>query len=115
MIDPFYRDAYVTLYQGDCRLILPEIKEVASIVTDPPYGINLQPRSGRTKVIVGDSKREAKSLLWTVAEYASRLAAENSNSFFFSSWSQVWFKDVLAEWFTVKGCIVWVKNCFGLG
>jgi site-specific DNA-methyltransferase (adenine-specific) len=36
---PFYRDDSVTLYNGDCRDILPDLEErsVAAVMTDPPY------------------------------------------------------------------------------
>jgi site-specific DNA-methyltransferase (adenine-specific) len=34
----------VTLYLGDCREILPSLPKVDAVVTDPPYGINWQPR-----------------------------------------------------------------------
>lgn len=37
--EPFYRDRLVTLYQGDCRDILPLLPtgEIDHVVTDPPY------------------------------------------------------------------------------
>jgi DNA modification methylase len=31
----------VTLYLGDCREILPTLGKVDSVVTDPPYGVNI--------------------------------------------------------------------------
>jgi site-specific DNA-methyltransferase (adenine-specific) len=34
----------ITLYCGDCREILPTLGKVDAVVTDPPYGINWQPR-----------------------------------------------------------------------
>lgn len=34
---PFYQDDAVTLYQGDCREILPELGPVDHVITDPPY------------------------------------------------------------------------------
>ena len=40
MLDPFYRDDYVTLYHGDCREILPRLGvKVDLVATDPPYNI----------------------------------------------------------------------------
>ena len=36
---PYYDHAGITIYHGDCREILPEIKADA-VVTDPPYGMN---------------------------------------------------------------------------
>lgn len=39
---PFYRDGLVTLYQGDCRDILPLLPgEVDHVVTDPPYSADV--------------------------------------------------------------------------
>jgi site-specific DNA-methyltransferase (adenine-specific) len=40
---PYYEDAYVTLWLGDCRLLLPSVAPVSSVslvVADPPYGID---------------------------------------------------------------------------
>lgn len=39
MIKPYYQDEWVTIYNGDCREILPEIPKVDLVLTDPPYGI----------------------------------------------------------------------------
>ena len=35
---PYYQDAHVTLYCGDCREILPELGKFDLLLTDPPYG-----------------------------------------------------------------------------
>lgn len=37
MIEPYYADESVTLYHGDCRGILPTLKPVDVVITDPPY------------------------------------------------------------------------------
>jgi len=37
---PFYQDDYITIYHGDCKIILPTLIGVRSIVGDPPYGMN---------------------------------------------------------------------------
>jgi DNA modification methylase len=39
-LEPYYQDDHATIYHGDCRDILPTLK-FDVIVTDPPYGINL--------------------------------------------------------------------------
>jgi site-specific DNA-methyltransferase (adenine-specific)/modification methylase len=31
----------ITLYLGDCRVILPSLPKVDAVVTDPPYGVNI--------------------------------------------------------------------------
>jgi site-specific DNA-methyltransferase (adenine-specific) len=36
---PYYEDAHVTLYHGDCREILPLLGRFDLMLTDPPYGL----------------------------------------------------------------------------
>jgi site-specific DNA-methyltransferase (adenine-specific) len=36
-VKPYYEDAAVTLYHGDCREILPTLEQVDHVITDPPY------------------------------------------------------------------------------
>jgi site-specific DNA-methyltransferase (adenine-specific) len=115
-IDWYYHDDLTALANKDFRRNAHRLDIKAVTVTDPPYGINLKPQRKLTKSIKGDgSKRDAKSLLWSATEEAHRLAPSDSAHLFFCGWSETWFKDILAEWFTVKACIVWKKNVFGIG
>lgn len=36
---PYYQDNFVTIYNADCREILPRLPYVDLLLTDPPYGI----------------------------------------------------------------------------
>lgn len=36
---PYYRDAYCTIYHGDCREVLPTLPRANVLLTDPPYGV----------------------------------------------------------------------------
>ena len=93
---PFYEDGSVTIYHGDCRELLPEI-EADVLVTDPPYGVNLNTayRSARRGVlagandyapIAGDDKPFDPAfllgfdaaILWGANYYANRLPARGS-------------------------------------
>ena len=39
MMKPYYKDDYVTIYNADCREVLPELEKVDLVLTDPPYGV----------------------------------------------------------------------------
>ena len=105
------------LYLGDCLDTLRALPDgfVDSFVTDPPYGMNLKPQRGVTKAIANDGADEARALWAEMLPLMVDKAADNSAHIFFSRWSEAWVKPLLEQHFKVKGCIVWVKNNFGLG
>lgn len=35
---PYYQDAYITLYCGDCRELAPLVPKARVAIADPPYG-----------------------------------------------------------------------------
>lgn len=38
MIKPYYQDDYCTIYNGDCRELLPQMPKVDLVLADPVYG-----------------------------------------------------------------------------
>jgi site-specific DNA-methyltransferase (adenine-specific) len=38
-MQPYYQDSACTIYNGDCREILPTLPKVDLVLTDPPYGV----------------------------------------------------------------------------
>lgn len=105
-----------TLIQGDCLDALAELSgPVYSLVTDPPYGIDLKPQRGLTKAIAGDGREEAQTLWAAFLLAAMPLLAPNSGHLFWTGWSETWTKELLAQHFTVKSCVVWAKNMWGIG
>jgi DNA modification methylase len=91
-------------------------ESIDAFVTDPPYGIELSLQwTRRKKVIRGDGKLEARKLWQDFVPLAYRAAKPNTAHLFFGTWKSPWMHDVLAESFSVKGCIVWFKRQWGLG
>ncbi len=43
---PYYQDEWVTIYHADARDVIPMLKNVKLVITDPPYGINHTPGGG---------------------------------------------------------------------
>ena len=37
---PYYQDEWVTIYLGDCREILPQLRDIDLVVTGPPYNVD---------------------------------------------------------------------------
>ena len=58
----YYEDDFVTLIHGDCREMLAALPRADLLLTDPPYGMNLETRraskrvAGKSAVIAGQAK-----------------------------------------------------------
>ena len=115
---PYYTDDLVTIYNADCRDVLPSIDPatVDLLLTDPPYGMHLDTdntsRGGRAYDRVhGDDEpfdpapllRYGRCVLWGANYYASRLpdsgvwlawdkregVLENTNADFEVAWTNL--------------------------
>lgn len=72
---PYYEDAAVRLYCGDCREILPTLEAVDHVITDPPYASAIYQQvkrwnthagsgtPGRARVSVGKQGRQIHDLV----------------------------------------------------
>ncbi len=54
---PYYQDESVTIYNADCRQVIPFLPRYDLLLTDPPYGIN---RSGQQATFCKKSKHNRK-------------------------------------------------------
>jgi len=58
-LTPYYDQDGITIYNADCRKVLPWIERCDLLLTDPPYGINASSgigKYGRIKWTQGDQK-----------------------------------------------------------
>jgi DNA modification methylase len=49
MLKPYYQDSFVTIYHGDCKVIMPQLPDFDLLLTDPPYGIGESNRKNKTR------------------------------------------------------------------
>ena len=89
---PYYSEAGITIYHGDCREILPSLPKVDLVLTDPPYGIN----AARIRNSQKDGWRDYEVNGWDVerapAAAIQLSVAAGSNSIV---WGGNYFTDVL--------------------
>lgn len=106
------------LILGDCLPALRALpsESIDTVVSDPPFGIDLQPQRRITKAIVGDGKEEAQALWREVMPELYRVAKPNTGHVLFADMLAPWVIPVLEDsGFHVKSAITWVKNNFGIG
>jgi DNA modification methylase len=46
-MEPYYQHGGITIYNADCRLVLPTLPKCDLLLTDPPYGMNLNTDNSR--------------------------------------------------------------------
>jgi len=57
---PYYQDEAVTIYNADCRQVLPFLGKFDLLLTDPPYGIGV----GKMQMQAGAKRKEFDSFQW---------------------------------------------------
>jgi len=50
LLKPYYQDDAVTLYNGDCREIVPLLDRFDLLLTDPPYGIGADKKNAHSSI-----------------------------------------------------------------
>ncbi len=56
-LTPYYTDAAVRLYHGDCLDVMPQLEPVDHVITDPPYGRDVYLRLRNPDSASGDPHR----------------------------------------------------------
>jgi len=103
----------VTLYQGDCREILPTLGRFDAVVTDPPYGINLNTDNSRFSGGDASSARRRGSGIGTAGGSSIANDATPFDPSFLTSFGNeqiIWgwhcFPDALPR----GSCLIWIKR-----
>ncbi|MCP4540130.1 MAG: site-specific DNA-methyltransferase [Chloroflexi bacterium] len=52
MMDPYYEHAGITIYNCDCREVLPTLEPVDLVLTDPPYETEAHTKTRRTRAFL---------------------------------------------------------------
>lgn len=102
---------------GDCLEEIGQLKDgsVACLLSDPPYGIGLRVRKGRSETgkIVNDDEKAFPLLDQTLAAMKPKLKPDAS-VYIFCSWKVVAkFMAITEKHFSIKNLLVWVKHCHG--
>lgn len=105
--------------EDDCRNVMRAIpdKSIDLIVTDPPYlkAYKTNYRKDRQhdfcSEIENDRYEENKQLIQHYVAECYRIMKDDTAIYMFCSWDHVdFFKKLLSVFFTVRNCIIWVKN-----
>lgn len=117
-VTPYYDQAGITIYHGDCREVLPEISGISLVVTDPPYVFGLASTAQEGKAGGwGDLMNNAMLYAWLLVEFRRVLQNQRGAAWIFNSWRSF---PVLARasydarW-PIESLLVWDKQWIGPG
>ena len=123
---PYFQDKDVTIYNCDCREILPSLPKVDLVLTDPPYGIAYSskdisyPGAKFTEPIRGDESQDVAKWLLSLVDDSQTFVIWGANNFpqllpFPGIWL-CWDKRVIDEADVVFGWpfeLAWVNKTHG--
>lgn len=103
---PYFQDSAVTIYHGDCRVLVPQLGRFDLLLTDPPYGINRDGMKQSTSSHGGRKAYEFKA--WddsapTTDTFAALLACADNHVI----WGANYFPQALPP---SMGWLVWDKG-----
>jgi site-specific DNA-methyltransferase (adenine-specific) len=103
-MEHYYKDDFVTIYNGDSKIIVPQLGSFDLLLTDPPYGMSFQSnyRNQKHDKIFGDDQLDSEFI-----NYLTRLAG--CAAYVFCRW------DNLRDMPKPKSVVVWVKDNWSMG
>jgi DNA modification methylase len=124
-VKPYYEDEHVTLYQGDCREVLPDVGDgFDCVVTDPPYSSGGFQEAGKASGSIGTRASDTIALDNLSTRGYERLMREvlrhcnqADEVYVFTDW-RMWintFDAVEGAGWRVRNMLVWDKQQMGMG
>lgn len=115
---PYYQDASVTIYHGDCREVLPTLSMVDLVVTDPPYVIGAV-SAGSMASKAGGWADMMNSAAWFTSWYmqCDRLLKHDGALWTFLNWRSVpvVMRAAIDAQMPITSMMVWDKQWIGPG
>lgn len=106
-MEPYYQDEKVTIYNADCREILPTLEKVDLLLTDPPYGILKQKGSAVSRRF--NHNKGSSKIDWDVALSSKDCEMLKGSSEYQMIWGGNHF-----ELGITNGWLIWDKQNDGL-
>lgn len=131
MIEPYYQDDYCTIYNADCRDVLPQLEPVDLVLTDPPYASGA--RRDAEKQVRGSMLRSMEDedwfshdsmTTWGFSWFLRSVLTDlkpclqlGAHVYVFTDWRQTpnLYGMLEASGYRVNQCLVWAKTHFGMG
>ncbi len=113
---PYYDDGVVTIYHGDCRDVLPMLREQVFdlVLTDPPYGVSYDSNRVPGRASFGIANDGTRLSLRLYRQVLPLLRATHLCWFTrWDAWPDVW--EILGQWYPVRGLLIWDKGHNGMG
>jgi site-specific DNA-methyltransferase (adenine-specific) len=115
--NPFYQQGGITIFHGDCLLILPQFSDesVDFVLTDPPYLVNYLGRwDGKKRAIAGDDDSS-----WVAPAFAQIFRVLKKDALCLSFYGHPHADIFVGIWkglgFRVVSHLAFIKNVWGLG
>jgi DNA modification methylase len=113
VIEPYYEKDGITIYNGDCAEVLPELGRFDLLLTDPPYGMNLNTDNSRFS---GGTKGNMAKLGNGIGTANGKPIANDDKPFepaFMMDAARdkvIWGWNHFAEKLPSGSCLVWIKR-----
>lgn len=115
-MEPYYSHGGIEIYHGDCMEILPHVRDVDAVITDPPYGIDFQSARRSEAERLDKVTNDGLPFVWWLFG-AAKVMCDSSPLLCFCRWDvQEAFRSSI-EWsgLDVRSQIIWNRGVHGLG